>query len=177
MRYELLVQSPEPGTPYDPAPLEALFSQRNVRTRPDGVRFWVLKNGEVEIGQLKEGGRLIGHELRIPLSGKTELVREAVVEGAALAEQVKAVLFDFQLSNVVTKNDEARVAEQFLRTARYAGEMMGVSEAIDAGFMPSAVTDAPAPSGTPLNGKTLLVAVAGLIGLYLLVESFLKRTF
>ncbi len=74
-----------PGTPYDSARVDALLTERGAAARPDGVRVWRLKHGDVEVGELREGGQLVATELRVPLSDKMDLVREVVEEGATLA--------------------------------------------------------------------------------------------
>ena len=51
-----------------------------------------------------------------------------------LAQATGTRLFDPQLCRDVGAKDEGLVADQFLRTARYAGEMMGVPEAVGASF-------------------------------------------
>jgi hypothetical protein len=157
-----------PGTPYDSARVEALLAEKGTVVRSDGQRVWRLKNGDVELGELREGGQLIATELRIHLSDRTELVREAVEEGAALAAAAEVRLIDPQLGRQLSANDSGAVADQYLRTARYAGEMMGVSEAVAASY-------APPPEGIPAGLKVLAVLGGGLILLYLLADSLLGK--
>ena len=88
------------------------------------------------MGVVREDGQVMATELRVPLSDKTELIREAVEEGATLAAAAGARLIDPQLGRSLTANDSGAVADQFLRTARYAGEMMGLSEAVAASYAP-----------------------------------------
>lgn len=157
-----------PGTPYDSARVNALLAERGVSARPDGMRVWRLKNGDVEVGELKENGQVVATEVRVPLSDKAELVREVVEEAATLAQAAEARLIDPQLGRQLTANDSGAVADQFLRTARYAGEMMGLSEAVAASY-------APPPDGFPVGGKVVLGIIGGLIVLYLLVDGLLSR--
>ncbi len=157
-----------PGTPYDSARVDALLSERGVLTRPDGQRLWRLKSGDVEVGVVRENGVVIATELRVPLSDKMELVREVVEEGATLATAAEARLIDPQLGRSLTANDSGAVADQFLRTARYAGEMMGVSEAVAASY-------AAPPEGMPAGFKVLLALAGGGFLLYLLVNSLLEK--
>jgi hypothetical protein len=154
--------------PYDGTRLDALLVERGVIVRPDGQRVWRLKHGDVEVGEVREGGQLIATEVRVPLSDKTELVREVVEETAALAAQAGARLVDPQLGRALTANDSGAVADQFLRTARYAGEMMGVSEAVSASY-------AAPPEGMSAGTKVVLAIVGGLILLYFLVNSLTER--
>jgi hypothetical protein len=157
-----------PGTPYDSARVDVLLAEKGTIVLPSGLRVWRLKNGDVELGALREGGQLIATELRIPLSDKTELIREVVEEGAALAAAAEVRLVDPQLGRQLSANDSGAVADQYLRTARYAGEMMGVSEAVAASY-------GPPPEGIPTGFKVLALLGGGLFLLYLLVDSLLSR--
>lgn len=136
MRYELLLQSADPAVPYNPAPVEALLAKRGIARRPDGVWRWQLKSGDVELGDVLEGGKQVATEVRIPLLGTQDLVREALVECAELAREANVRLFDPQLMRPVGAADEGAVGDQYLRTARYAGEMMGDSDALAAAVPP-----------------------------------------
>lgn len=132
MKYELLFQPQVPGEPYDPAKVETLLGPQ-ATLRPDGTHLWRLRHGEVEVRPLKEGGKAIATEARVPLLSSLELIREVVQNGAEVARAAGCTLFDPQLMRPVTPGDEGAVADQYLRTARYAGEMAGVSEAIGIG--------------------------------------------
>jgi hypothetical protein len=134
VRYDLLLQPKEPGTPYDPAPLETLLTARGATARPDGARVWRLKHGDVDVLPLKENGVVIATELKVNLSDKTDLIREVVIEGLTLASEAGLRLVDPSLSKTLTLNDEGLVADQYFRTAKYAGEYMGVSTAVIASY-------------------------------------------
>ncbi|WP_224365171.1 hypothetical protein [Hyalangium versicolor] len=148
--------------------MDALLAEKGAFARPDGQRIWRLKHGDVEVGTLREGGQVIATELRVGLSDKTDLVREVVEEAAALAASAEARLVDPQLGKQLSANDSGAVADQFLRTARYAGEMMGVSEAVAASY-------APPPEGLPTGLKVLLLIGGGFFVLYLLVSSLMEK--
>lgn len=166
MRYELLLQSGQAGSPYGLAKVEEALCARGVVAKPDGTRIWKLKAGEVEVRGIVEGGVAMGTELRVPLSDKLDLVREAVTQGAELAQEAGVKLYDPQLSRTLSANDDGLVADQFLRTAKYAGEMMGVPEAVYASF-------APPEEGLKAGTKVLI----GLIGLVVLVWVVVDRLF
>lgn len=157
-----------PGSPYDGTRVDTLLLEKGALARPDGQRVWRLKSGDVEVSELREGGQLIATELRIPLSDRLDLAREVVEEGAALASEAGVRLVDPQLGRALSANDAGAVADQFLRTARYAGEMMGVSEAVAASY-------APPPEGMPAGLKVLLVIGGGAFLLYLLVDAMLSK--
>lgn len=164
MRYELLLQPPEPQAPYDPAAVDGALEQRGATRRPDGVRVWRLPAGELEAAVLSEGGRPVATELRIPLSGNLDLPRAALLAAAELAEQVGLRVVDPQLARAVTARDEGAVADQYLRTAQYAGRYAGVSDAVLASFTPEAEGLKP--------GTKVLLAVLGLAALgWLLLDA------
>lgn len=149
-----------PGTPYDAERVDALLAERGVVTGPDGGRTWRLKNGEIDVGTLREGGQVVATELRVVLSDRDELMREVVVEGAELAAQAEVRLVDPQLGRALSARDVEAVAEQYLRTARYAGEMMGLTEAVAASF-----PDPSSSIGMKLSTKVIL----GVLGFFFLL--------
>jgi hypothetical protein len=157
VRYDLLLQPKEAGVPYDPAPVETLLTARGAApAKPDGARTWRLKHGDVEVRPLKENGVIIATELKVGLSDKTELIRELVLEGVTLASEAGVKLVDPSLSKTLTANDEGLVADQYFRTARYAGEYMGVSEAVIASY---GAEDPGMKAGTKV-----LLGIAAIIG-------------
>ena len=167
MRYDLLVQSPDPKVPYDDTELLKLLDQRGATATPDGRRVWRLKHGEVTVKPLKEGGQLIGTEVSVPLSEKLELIREAVVEAATLASEAKLRLFDPQLARQLTAADDTAVADQYLRTAKYAGGMLGVSDAIGAAYEPP-------KSGFSVSTKLILIVAGAFLVLYFVMNSLMS---
>ncbi|WP_232293170.1 hypothetical protein [Stigmatella aurantiaca] len=164
----MLLQTLVPGTPYDGPRVDALLRERGVTARPDGTRVWHLKAGEVELGELRENGQLVATELRVPLSEKTELVREVVGEALMLAALAEVRLVDPQLGRPVSIQEDGAVADQFLRTARYAGEMLGLPEAVAARY------EAP-PDGMQAGTKVLLALIAALLSLYFVVSFLLDQ--
>jgi hypothetical protein len=155
-----------PGTPYDSARVDALLSERGMTVRSDGERTWRLKNGVIDVDVVREGGQVMATSLRVVLSDRTDLIREVVHEGAAVATLAEVRLVDPQLTRVLSALDANAVAEQYERTARYAGEMMGLSEAIGASF--------PAPTqseGFQPTTKFVLGVLGVFFLLYMLVSS------
>ena len=63
MRYELLIQPKEPGTPWDPTAFDQLIHERGAFANPDGTRTWRLKAGDVQVRLLIEGGKPIATDL------------------------------------------------------------------------------------------------------------------
>jgi hypothetical protein len=146
--------------------VDALLVEKGVTVRPDGGRTWRLKNGEIDVGVLREAGQVVATELRVPLSDRRELINELVAEASSLATAAEARLVDPQLGRAVGFGDSESIAEQYVRTARYAGEMSGVSEAVAASF--------PNPAETPTfrpGTKILLVIGAVIFLLYFLMDA------
>lgn len=166
VRYDLLIQSPDPQTPYDHEAVEKVLATKQLKVNADGSRLWQLKAGDIEIRPLSEGGKIIATELRVPLSDKLELIREVVLEGVSVASEAKQRLFDPQLSRALTPADDSAVADQFFRTAKYAGEMLGVSSAIGASF-------APPKQGMSAGTKVLLGLIALAILVYFLTSQLM----
>ncbi|MGA9524554.1 MAG: hypothetical protein WBV82_24065 [Myxococcaceae bacterium] len=161
MRYELLLQTGDTAVPFDSTTVDAALARRPVTERADGTRLWRVKSGELEVRPLIEAGVPRAMELRVPLGEDPALVREAVVEGAVLATEAGVILYDPQLARIVGPSDEGLVADQYLRTARYAGEMMGVSEALGASFGP--VEEGLKPGTKVLLGITAVFVLAWLV--------------
>jgi hypothetical protein len=134
VRYELLIQPKEPSVPWDSTALDKLLHDRGAFANPDGSRTWRLKHGDVQVRALIEGGKPIATELRVELSDRLELIRAVVLEGCAVAEAAGARLVDPQLAKTLTTNDEGLVADQYFRTAQFAGQYSGVSTAVLAGY-------------------------------------------
>ena len=167
MRYELLLQPKEVGAPYDPAPVEKALVEKGATAEPDGSRNWRLKSGDVTVRTLIEGGKPIATERKVPRSDRLDLIRELGVEGRALAAAQGVRLVDPLLAKTLTLNDEGLVADQYFRTAQYAGRYAGVSEAVIASF------GSAEPEGLKPGTKVLLAIIAFLIGLYLFTEKLL----
>ena len=167
MRYELLLQPLEAGTHYDPEPVEALLTARGIHHRTDGSRMWRLKNGDVEVRRLAEGGVVVATELKVTLSDKTDLIGELVREAVVLAGEAGLRVVDPSLAKTLSEKDDGLVTDNYLRTARYAGEYMGVSEAVVASYGPAEET------GLKPGTKVLLGLIAFFFLLYLLVDKVL----
>lgn len=168
MRYELLIQPKEPGTPWDPKPFDQLLHERGAFAAADGTRTWRLKAGDVQVRLLIEGGKPVATELRVELSDRLDTIRELVLESTALAETANARVIDPQLSKTITSKDEGLVADQYLRTAQYAGQYAGVSTAVIASFG-SAEQDEGMKPGT----KVLIAVVGFFVLVYFFVEKLL----
>lgn len=165
MRYELLLQPLDAASTFDVPRVDALLEGRGAKVMPSGLRVWNLKIGPVEVKPLRDGQVQRGLELHVMLSDKTELIRETLSEAAELAKEANLRLYDPQLSRTVGRADEHLVVDQYLRTAKYAGEMLGVSEALGASYGSTPDPNVPKP-GT----KALMLAVGGLVALYFLMQ-------
>lgn len=120
MRYELVLQARAPGAPFDAGRVDALLAARPGAVRPEGVREWLLAHGGVEVLPLRDGKRVVGTELRVPLEARPDLLLEVLEEAATLAREAGARLFDPQLGQVLTAADTEQVVAQYLRTEQYA---------------------------------------------------------
>lgn len=152
-----------PGTPFDGARLEALLLARGAKALPGGGLAWELPHGAVEVHPLREGGQWVATEVRVPLSDRDALVRDAVSQTAALAKEAEVRFFDPQLGRELSAQDEQPVVDQYQRTARYAGEMLGMAEAM------------PMPTSTEGQGfqpttRWVLTALVFFVVLYLVVN-------
>ncbi len=165
MRYELLLQSAAPDTPYDARRVEALLLERGASPEEGGL-VWRLPSGRVEVRPLRENGNQVATELRIPLADGVDLARELVSEGVALAAAANVALVDPQLCRAVVSPEDSAVIDQYVRTAKYAGEMVGISEAIGAGE--------PAETGGIKPGTKVLLALVGFFFLLYLIADRLS---
>ncbi|WP_233278009.1 hypothetical protein [Myxococcus stipitatus] len=164
----MLLQTMTPGTPYEAARVDGLLSEKRVSVRADGNRLWHFQHGDVEVGVLREGGQVVATELRIPLSERTDLVREVVAEAALLANSAGARLVDPQLGRSLSANDDGMVVDQYLRTVRYAGEVAGVPEAMSTSY---GLSTSEGARGFQPGVKFFLLALGVFFFLYLLVDS------
>ena len=119
-----------PGTPFDSARVDALLEARGAKALPSGGRTWQLENGVVELHPLREGGQWVATEVRVPLWDQTDLVREVVIEVSEVAKEAEVRVFDPQLGRALSGRDDGPVAEQYERAARYAGQTLGMVEAL-----------------------------------------------
>ena len=164
MRYELLLQRPPAAETFDAERVARVLAEKG-----EQAGRWQLPAGAVEVVTVREGGAAIAISLGVPISDKTELVRAMLEAGVEVAGVAEVVLFDPQLMRPVAAADVEAVAEQFLRTARYAGEMLGIPEAIGASFAP------PPQTGLKSGTKVLLGLVGFFVLLYLVLEGVLSR--
>ncbi|WP_143178007.1 hypothetical protein [Cystobacter ferrugineus] len=163
VRYDLLLQSMVPGTPFDGARLETLLVARGAKALPGGGHAWLLEQGSVEVHPLREGGQWVATELRVPLSDRDTLVREVVSQAAELAKEAEMRLFDPQLGRELSAHDTQVVADQYQRTARYASEMLGLASAMP---MPSATEN----QGFQPTTRWVLTVLGFFFVLYLVVN-------
>jgi hypothetical protein len=151
-----------PGTPFDSARVEALLEARGAKARPGGGHSWLLEHGSVELHPLREGGQWVATEVRVPLMDRDDLVREVVSQVAELAKEAGVRLFDPQLGRELSAHDDGAVADQYQRTARYAGEMLGLASA-----MPISTTES---EGFQPTTKLFFGVIGIFTLLYLLID-------
>jgi len=163
MKYEFLIQPQQPGTAYDPAPLDALLEARGAPKRPDGVRTLRLKGGDIELGPYREAGAVVATEVKVPMSDRADLVREAFVETLGMASALGLKVVDPQLARSVILNDESVVAVTYLRAADYAGRYSGDSGAVSAAAGAQSY-------GLPPGSKLFLILAVLALALFLLLN-------
>ncbi|MBK7865280.1 MAG: hypothetical protein IPJ65_43105, partial [Archangiaceae bacterium] len=93
--------------------------------------------------------------------------RELVVEAVQLANDAGVRAVDPSLSKTLSANDDGLVADSYFRTAKYAGEYLGVSSAVMASWGQGE------PEGMKPGTKVLLGIVGFFVVLYLLIEKVL----
>lgn len=150
MRYELLFQPKVAGATYSDEGVTRSLGEKGVVPGAYGVGEWKLSHGVVEVGPVKENGVTIATVVRVPFSDKAELVREVLRDALAIAQANDVQLVDPQLQSGLSLASENNVADSFLRGAAYAGQYVGISEAVGVAF---ATTE---DEGMPLSTKLLL---------------------
>ena len=168
MRYELLLQSRGPEAPFEPSRLDALLLARGAKRAEGGAFLLALEHGTVELRPLMEGGRQVATELHVPLHINDALLRDALREGGTLAEEAELMLVDPQLLRPVSERDQDQVAAQFAKTAHYAGNILGVVDALPASY------GAP-PAGMKPATKVMLGIGAFLVVLYFVVDALIQQ--
>jgi hypothetical protein len=163
MHYDLLIQSMTPGVMYDPSLAEATLDSKGAVMQPDGSRRFRLKHGDIEVRRLIEAGAAVATEVRVPMSDKADLVREAFIEIVGIASTLGLKVVDPQLARSVVLNDESAVADAFMRQADFAGRYSGVSAAVPADF---GEMDPAMKPGT----KLAIVIIAVAIALYMFIS-------
>ncbi len=118
--------------------------------------------------RLQENGVTVATELKVPLSDKASFASSSGPRAVTTSYQrSRRSARSFALSKTVTLADEALIAEQYFRTAQYAGQYGGVSEAVIAGY------GANEPEGLKTGTKVLLGIVAFFFVLWLVFEKLL----
>ncbi len=113
------------------AEIEQRLAARALSRRPDGVWPVTLAFRELELSVIRENGTPVALQLRVPLSDQTTVIDEAVKWALDLAAELQLRLLDPQLNSVLTTVSSS-VGDEFLRQARYAGEYVGLGEAVGA---------------------------------------------
>jgi len=130
--YDFLWQPATTGMPLPLDAIEAALAERGATRRGDGAWLWRFGRGEVVGLPVPENGRLVAFELKVPLQDTTELVSAVLHAATEIAQAHQLRLLDPQLSRAVRTEMEGEVSDSYLRSARYAGEYLGVSEALGA---------------------------------------------
>ncbi len=114
---------------------------------------------------VREAGQVVATEIRVPLSDREDLIREVVTESAELAAAAGVRLMDPQLGRQLTGGEGSSVAEQYMRTVRYAGQMVGLPEVAGAGISQE-------PQGFQPTTKFVVGVLIAFALLYFLMNAF-----
>lgn len=144
--YDFLLQPQAHGGVLPLEQVEAALKDKGATQRPDGAWVWAFPRGDVVGLPLREGGQVIAFELKVPLKDTTELVAAVLRAAAELAEALGLRLLDPQLNRAVKFDAEDAVGDQYLDHARYAGEYLGVSDALGASTLAHRPDESPSPT-------------------------------
>jgi hypothetical protein len=128
--YDLVFQSKQVG---EAVPLEALIkslTELGAVLAPDGRGTWKRNLGELTLGPIVEGPKVLGLDVRVPFRDKTELVEDVLKTMVDVAEANQVRVMDPQRGDEATITGMGSVLDEYLRMARYAGEYGAVSEAL-----------------------------------------------
>jgi hypothetical protein len=168
--YDLLLQPLTQGAPIDVPAVEASLLGVGALKRPDGsfsLRLSPSSRADLELHWVRENGEAKALDCRIPLSDQTDLIDSALRWALVLAPAHQLCVMDPQLNTVVTTAGGS-VLDEFLRSARYAGEYTGVSDAVGA----SALAEVEQGSSA---GTRVLLAIAVFIAVLYATFSVLTR--
>jgi hypothetical protein len=160
--YELMAQA-SPGGLFDVDRAEAALLSRGANRRPDGALNWPLPMALVEVYRVLEAGQPVALTFKVPLTAAPELLQEVLYQGKEVAVAGGGVLVDPNLGRAVSLADESAVADSYLRTLRYAGEYLGVGEAVSA--MP--VSHYAVDQNPSTLRRTLVLGILFFVALYL----------
>lgn len=92
---------------------------------PLPARDWRLEAGTVRVHPLDTRDRARGLELRVPLADQPRLVEEALRLTSAAAHEAGLIVWDPQLGTTVDASDAPPVVREYLRLARFSGDVLG----------------------------------------------------
>ncbi len=101
--------------------MEQLATRHPLEPLPE--RDWRLEAGTVRVCPPDTRGRARGLELRVPLADRPRLIEEALRLAAAAAHEAGLLLWDPQLRRTVDAGDTPSVVREYLRLARFSGDV------------------------------------------------------
>jgi hypothetical protein len=158
--YDLLLQAKTPGEPLAREQAVAALAAAGATLDAEGRGAWRLPKGMVEVAPLLEGGALLGLEVKVPLSDRTELLEATVKALAEIVEHGPLRLVDPQRATEASVGSLGSMTDEFFRLARHAGEFSGVSEAV------SLTSYAQPPETFSTTARVLGALLAFLVALY-----------
>jgi hypothetical protein len=160
--YDFLIQPQAPGAALGLDALEAVLVEQGATRRPDGAWVWPFARAEVVGLPVREAGQVVAFELKVPLQDTTELIAAVLRAASGVADGQGLRLLDPQLNRAVKFDEEGAVGDSYLRSARYAGEYLGVSAALGATTLA-----ATSGEGTNVAARVLLALVVFGVVLFL----------
>ncbi|MFT3709740.1 MAG: hypothetical protein QM817_19095 [Archangium sp.] len=161
--YDLVFQAKQVG---EAIPLEGLIkslTEQGAVLAPDGRGTWKRQLGELTLGPIVEGPKVIGLDVRCPFREKTELVEDMLKTMLDVAEANAGVrVMDPQRGDEATLTTMGSVLDEYLRMARYAGEYGGVGEAL--GLSSYAMPTQPEQESSPF--RWMMIFVVLLVAVY-----------
>jgi hypothetical protein len=158
--YDLLLQPPTQGPAHDSAATLAAFVAKGATARADGHHVLTFGRTEVELRPVKEAGLVVATEVKLQLGRETAFIAPLLALVMEVARAQKLRVIDPSQSKELVETDGASLEESYRRTAEYAGEFLGVGDAL--GRMADPVPEGLTRSGAAWLALAVFLAAAWL---------------
>ncbi len=149
--YDLLLQPLTQGAAHDSDAAVAAFVAKGATARPGGRATLTVGKHEVELGPVREGGVVVATDVRLPLGRDTTFLAPLLALVMEVARASKLRVIDPSQSKELLETDVASLEDAYRRTAEYAGEFLGVGDALGR-------VEIPPPEGITKMGALWLAA-------------------